>query len=148
MTNEELMEMWLKDCVIDKNNIQNEVLEIGRLHYKYWKIYMEEKREHTLTEIRLKRRRKDIYNMYVDGATDEDRKRRGPEMIPQKKILKSEVSMYVDSDEEIIALTMKLSEIDSRIDALKSMIKAIDNRGWLISSHLKDRAFKYGTNDQ
>jgi Recombination, repair and ssDNA binding protein UvsY len=143
---DEIIAMWNAEAEIDPLNLTYEIKNIGRMHVKYWQIFIEEKKVLTRLLQKQKKRKVDIYNMYTVGATAEDKKRRGIEHIPQKTIIKGEASMYVEADEEMIRLAMAINDQEDKVDLLKSIIRMVDNRNFQISNHLKERQYKDGSN--
>jgi hypothetical protein len=53
------------------------------------------------------------------------------------KVLKSDLSMYITSDEEVIAMADKIGYLAAVIKFIDGVIKSIDNRSWDIK-HAQD----------
>jgi hypothetical protein len=53
------------------------------------------------------------------------------------KVLKSDLSMYITSDEEVIAMADKIGYLEAVIKFIDGVIKSIDNRSWDIK-HAQD----------
>ena len=48
------------------------------------------------------------------------------------KVMKTDLQMYVQSDEDILRLQNKIGYYETCVDYCKGVIKSIDNRGWVI----------------
>ena len=60
------------------------------------------------------------------------------------KVLKTDLHMYINSDEEILELQGKISYYESIIKYIDGIIKSIDNRGWDISHAISWKKFEAG----
>ena len=60
------------------------------------------------------------------------------------KVLKSDLSMYINSDDEIVELQAKISYYEVVIKFIDGVIKSIDNRGWDISHAISWKKFEAG----
>ena len=60
------------------------------------------------------------------------------------KVLKSDLAMYISSDEEIIQLSDKISYLEYTIKYCEGIIKSIDNRGWDTKNALEWKKFEAG----
>ena len=60
------------------------------------------------------------------------------------KVLKNDLSMYITSDDEIIALMDKIGYLETVIKYLEGVIKSIDNRGWDIRNATDWKKFEAG----
>ena len=60
------------------------------------------------------------------------------------KVLKSDLAMYITSDEDIIELMNKIGYLEIVIKYIDGVIKSIDNRGWDIKNAIEWRKFEAG----
>ena len=60
------------------------------------------------------------------------------------KVLKSDLAMYISSDEEIIQLSDKISYLEYTIKYCEGIIKSIDNRGWDTKNAIECKKFEAG----
>ena len=60
------------------------------------------------------------------------------------KVLKTDLQMYINSDDEILELQGKISYYDSIIRFIDGIIKSIDNRGWDIRNATDWKKFEAG----
>ena len=140
---EEIYEMWAKDCEIDMINISNESARIPKLHNKYFRMYMEE-------GLRLKKQKADykklklLKEQYYKGELDiEELKEYGWKPQPLK-ILRQDISTYVDADDDVIKQTLKIGMQEAIVDYLESIIKQITNRGFQLKTIVDWERFRTG----
>ena len=60
------------------------------------------------------------------------------------KVLKSDLAMYITSDEEVIQLMDKIGYLEVVIKYIDGVIKSIDNRGWDIKNAIEWKKFEAG----
>jgi len=60
------------------------------------------------------------------------------------KVLKTDLHMYITSDEEIIALADKISYLETIIEFIDGILKSIDRRGWDIKNAQDWKKFEAG----
>ncbi len=60
------------------------------------------------------------------------------------RVLKTDLQMYINSDEEILALQGKISYYESIIKYIDGIIKSIDSRGWDIRNATEWKKFEAG----
>ena len=60
------------------------------------------------------------------------------------KVLKTDLTMYIQSDDEILELQSKISYYESIIKYIDGVIKSIDNRGWDIRNATDWKKFEAG----
>ena len=60
------------------------------------------------------------------------------------KVMKTDLAMYIQSDEDILRLSNKIGYYESCVDYCKGVIKSIDNRGWDIKHSIEWKKFEAG----
>ncbi len=60
------------------------------------------------------------------------------------KVLKTDLQMYIQSDDDILELQSKISYYESIIKYIDGVIKSIDNRGWDIRNATDWKKFEAG----
>lgn len=145
MTFEELLKEWDKDTFIDKTEVSNESIKIPKLHAKYYRIYVSEKLQLKKFESELKVLKLEKYEFYTQGHTKESREK-GWELPARGMILKGDIPMYMDADKELIEISLKIGIQQEKVDALESIIKSINNRGFLLKSIVDWSKFVNGVN--
>jgi folate-dependent tRNA-U54 methylase TrmFO/GidA len=134
---------WEKDSEIDRNDLSEESLKIPKLHGKYYKFYVEAK----MKLIQLKEDKKqlilDKHDYYRGIMPTEELVKRGWE--PWRlSILKAELPMYLDADQDIIDLNLKIAVNQEKVDLIESLIKNLSMRGFQIKSAIDFMKFREG----
>ena len=60
------------------------------------------------------------------------------------KVLKTDLSVYITADEEIIDAENKIGYLETVVDYIKGVIKSVDNRGWDIKNAIEWKKFEAG----
>jgi len=60
------------------------------------------------------------------------------------KVLKSDLSVYIESDDEIIAIENKIVYLETVIKYLDGVLKSITSRGWDIKNAIQWKSFEAG----
>jgi len=60
------------------------------------------------------------------------------------KVLKTDLSVYISADEEIIDAENKIGYLETVVDYIKGVIKSVDNRGWDIKNAIEWKKFEAG----
>ena len=144
MTLEEIHDMWEKDSRVDIDTMHEESLKIDQLHSKYTKVWSKERLAKIKLESELKVLRKDKYEFYTQGPSDEHLKR-GWEY-PGGKILKNEADFYLEADNDIINLSLKVALQKEKVELLDSIIRTINNRSFQIRNAIEFLKWSHGEN--
>ena len=140
---DDILQMWEEDSVVDKQNLSDEALKISKLHHKYYRIFINERLTLRKYESELKVLKKDKFEFYTQGPTEETHNL-GWRLPPIGKILRSDAGMYVDTDQDIINLTLKIGIQHEKVDFLESVLKSLVNRGFNIKAAIEFEKFKVG----
>jgi hypothetical protein len=143
MTLEELQSEWSKDAEIDQSRLGEEALRTFPLHQKYWKLFSSERTVFRKTEAELRKLKHRKYVFYSQGPTEET-KALGWRLPPCGKILKNEARDYVDTDDDVVALTLRLGEQAEKVEFLESVIKTLKDRGFAVKNALDWQRFTQG----
>lgn len=140
---EELNAMWAKDCKIDETNLGTESSKIPELHNKYYTEYVK-------SFLKVKKCKADLLelerakNEYYSGIMDElELKSRGWKPYPIR-LLRTDVAKYIESDKDIIVLSLKIDFYLSLANYLEDIIKQIHSRSFIISNILNWEKFRAG----
>jgi hypothetical protein len=60
------------------------------------------------------------------------------------KVLKTDLAVYITSDEEVINAENKIGYLETVVDYIKGVIKSVDNRGWDIKNAIEWKKFEAG----
>lgn len=141
---EEIQENWFHDCKIDQTNLASTAAKIPELHQKYYKIYSQERLLLKKYETDYKKLRLEKFEFYTQGPTKETHDK-GWELPPVGKILKSEVNTYLDADQDIINMMLKISLQEEKVRFLESIIQSsINNRSFVLKNIIDWKKFING----
>jgi hypothetical protein len=129
---EEIHSLWEVDSRIDPTELDTEALKVSQLQSKYMKIYTAERKELLIMETKLPHLRREKYEFFTQGPSDEHIKKGWK--YPGGKILKNEANIYIDSDSDVIELTLKIAWQREKVDLLESIIRSLNNRGFQIKN--------------
>lgn len=140
---DDINEMWAKDCKIDETNLIQESRRIPELHSKYYTLYFKE-------VLRVKKLKFDLKELelakteyYSGSMCEEDLKARGWKPNPLK-ILRNDMDKYIQSDKDIINLSLKIALHEERANYLESIIRQINSRNFIIKSMVDLIKFQAG----
>lgn len=137
---EEIHRMASEDLKIDRFNLVNEATRTPVILSKYLEIYRNEKAMlHTLTS-KFSVLKKDKWEYYSGKAS--------PEVYEQhpfdKKILRQDVDIYLESDEEIINLSNKINIQKEKCFYLEKILRGIEQREFSIKNAITMIKFDAG----
>ena len=135
--------MWENDSVIDPDNLHDESLKIPQLHCKYYTIYntitlLRERARDSYNKVKLER-----YNYYTGKAPAEVY---AEEPFPYKVREKDAIQRYIEADEKLSAIDMKIRYYDVMLKFLEEVIKNISNRTFQIKNAIEWHRFQAGFN--
>jgi hypothetical protein len=138
---EEIQEMWVKDSKIDPDNLHTESLNIPSLHAKYFEIYntiflLRKKAEQQKRNIRHER-----YE-YYSGKSDPEIYIDNP--FPKKIRDKDTMQKYLDADEKLSTVCLKIDYYDTMLVYIESILKMIQNRTYQIKNAIEFMRFNSG----
>lgn len=137
MTFENIMQMWEQDSKIDPLELDTASLTIPVLHAKYFKIFSDYRFKRKQTALNLKQLIRRKFE-YYSGKSDAQEYKEKPFDL---KILKTDLNLYIESDEEIKELQLKLDMYEIIIDYLDGVIKMISNRSYQIKNAIQWKSY-------
>ncbi len=140
---EEILNEWNNDSKIDRIEISNESLSISQLHNKYLRIMTAESVQLRSLTHEYNKMYKLKWEYYLGILDDETLRERG--WVPMGlKILRQDLDIYLNSDEDLSKLKMKQELQKEKISVLDSIMKSISNRGFQIKNYIDYERFKVG----
>lgn len=140
---EEILDSWDVDSTIDRFNLGEELLRISKLHQKYLKWFVTERIRLKQVENELRQLRLELYEFYTSGETKETRDK-GWKLPPRGTLLKAEADNYIETNQLMLDMKMKHALQSEKVDALESIIKTFNGRGYNIKSAIEYERFKAG----
>lgn len=143
MTLEEINEMWAIDAKINEVDLGNEALNIPKLHNKYYTLFVKEMLRVKKLKTELKELEMAKYSWYNGSMAVEDLKDRGWKPYGLS-ILRADLPRYIDSDKDVIALSLKIDYYSQIASYLEDIIKQINTRNFVIRSAIDWAKFQSG----
>ena len=143
MNLEEIQNEWDKDSKIDRTELGEESIKIPVLHSKYYQMYSRERLQQARLVETLKLLRKDKWD-YYSGNLDKDELEEKGWYPFQMKVLKSDIPMYIDSDQEIVESNLKVAYSKEKVDFLEAIIRTLNLRSYQINNAINWEKFKVG----
>ena len=140
MTFEELQNLAEKDLKINEGELDLESIKTPQIHNKYCKFHSTYKNLLKIAEQTLAKTTKEKWE-YFTGKSDSEVYEKKPFNL---KILRNDVDKYIDSDEEIRRLSLKIKYQETIVDYLDRTLKNIMNRGFQIKSAIDWKKFTSG----
>ena len=138
---EVIQEMWQKDSEVNQDELDTESLKIPQLHAKYYQLYntillLRRQAEQQHSSILLERRKfymgKAETQVYID------------EPFPYKVRDKEDLKLYLEADEKISKIRLKIDYYDTMLKYLEEILKQISNRTYQIKNAIEWRRFTAG----
>lgn len=127
---EEIIELTEQALEIDETNLGKESLETPKVYGRLLRIRTNENMLLTKFKWQLKQMYKDKKDYYL-GRSDPTVYKAKPFDL---KILKSEVDSYIEADDDIQELSMKIDVQTEKVKYLEDALKQIGNRGFQIKN--------------
>jgi hypothetical protein len=140
---DDIFGLWEVDSKIDRAELGSEAIKIPQLHHKYFKIYTNERLVLRKYEAEMKTLRMTKYEFYTQGPTKETMEL-GWELPASGKILRADANAYIESDKDIINLSLKIGIQHEKVELLDSIIKSLSQRGYNLSAAINWEKFKQG----
>jgi len=136
-----IQKMWEEDSKIDPDNLHTESLNIPILHSKYFDMYnniilLKKKAEQQRKNIRHNR-----YEYYT-GKADPDVYVENP--FPKKIRDKETLQKYLDADERLSQICLKIDYYETMLNYIESILKMIQNRTYQIKNAIEVIKFQAG----
>jgi|TARA_B100001939_G_C16681026_1_gene504376 hypothetical protein len=136
-----LQKMWEKDSKIDIDNLHTESLNIPVLHAKYYDIYNNLMLLRKKSEQQKKNIRHERYE-YYSGKADPDIYIKDP--FPKKIRDKDTMAKYLDADERLSGVSLKVEYYDVMLKYIEEILKQISNRTYQIKNSIEFMRFSSG----
>jgi len=139
----EIQTLWSKDSEVDRTELGNEATRIPQLHSKYFKLFSTERLKLRQMELLSKQLYVDLWEYYQGNFDYEMCEQKGWEPF-QLKILKSDIQLYIDRNQDWVDNQLKMAMQKEKADFLESIIKSLNGRGFNINAAINWEKFKVG----
>jgi uncharacterized protein YozE (UPF0346 family) len=138
---DEIQMMWKQDSEVNIDDLHNESLKVPILHSKYYEIYNNItllKKQAAINFKVKKLERSNFYNGKADPEVYKD------EPFPYKVRDKESLSRYLDADEHLNKILLKIDYYDTILKYIEEIIKMISNRTYQIKNSIDFLRFQAG----
>ncbi|ADO99904.1 UvsY [Prochlorococcus phage P-HM2] len=134
MNLETLNDMWEKDSPLDDEKLDHDSLSIPKLHAKYLRLYNNFVTLRDQAELEVKRTYRDRWEYYT-GKSEKP--------FPMK-LIKTDVAIYLEADQEYQKSVLKAKYLNQMVEAIKTILSAINNRSFHIKNAVEFAKFLKG----
>lgn len=139
----QIREMADKDLPIDETSLDRESLRIPLLHNKYLNILHDEKLLLQKYRIDFQKLQKIKWEYFTGKLDEETLKQKGWEPFALR-ILKQDVELYMNADEELLGLQAKMQYQEEKVSYVESIVKGLNTRQYHIRDAISWRKFING----
>lgn len=145
-TLDELHDEWEKDGDVDKTEIGDELLKIPRLHAKYLRILSYHNLQSKELGINYTKAKKIRYEYYQGDLNNPDDLAKYGFDPMVKRILKTEIPLYIESDATLLSIIRKKNMHDEIAATTNSILKELNSRTYQLRSYIDYEKFINGSN--
>lgn len=127
---EQILKYWEKDSQIDQTEPSKELIRIPILHSKYLNILTKHRIAVKKATFDYQRMRKTKWEYYTGKMSQEDLQQYG--WLPFAFTLKSDVSTYLEADNDLIKFLEKKAYHEEVVAVLESIMNELKQRTWQI----------------
>jgi hypothetical protein len=139
---EDLLEMWRKDSIIDRTEPGKELINIPQLHSKYLNILSKHRMLSKEAEFKYNKMKKLKWEYYTGKLDDDQLKKYGWEPFPF--VLKSEITTYLESDDDINKYVVNKVIHDEIVEVCQSIMKELNGRTFQLRDFIQWERFIQG----
>jgi len=131
---DDLLEMWRQDSDIDRTEPGKALLDIPKLHSKYLNILSQHRLLSKQAEFKYNKMKKLKWEYYTGKLDDDDLKKYGWEPFPF--VLKSDITTYLESDEDLNKYLASKVLHDEIVDVCGTILKELNSRTYQLRSFI------------
>ncbi len=141
ITLDDVQHEWTIDSKIDPELLDEESIKIPQLHSKYLKYLSDVKLLKIKKEMEYRVLLREKFEYYTGKADEEVYKEKPFDL----KILKQDLSLYMDSDSEIQELSARINYYEEIMFFLEKVLHCLNNRGFQIKNSIDWQKFMQGS---
>lgn len=141
ITLDDVQHEWTIDSKIDPELLDEESIKIPQLHSKYLKYLSDVKLLKIKKEMEYRVLLREKFEYYTGKADEEVYKEKPFDL----KILKQDLSLYMESDTDIQALLARINYYEEIMFFLDKVLHCLNNRGFQIKNSIDWQKFMQGS---
>lgn len=144
MNSSDIAALWQRDTDIDMTELGAESTKVPQLHGKYLSLLVSAQSEERQArrQVQVLTRIKSEYYMGTLDKRSLDKFGWAPFL---KKVIKTELPLYLESDEDLQKLQAELMEATSKTKMLEEILRSLNGRGYLIKNAIDWIRFQQGS---
>ena len=135
----DLLEMWRQDADIDRTEPGKALLDIPKLHSKYLNILSKHRLLAKEALFKYNKMKKVKWEYYTGKMSQEELAEYGWE--PFQFTLKSDITTYLESDNDLIKLLEKKVYHDESVSVLEAILGELKQRTWQLRDFINWERF-------
>ena len=139
---DDLLEEWRKDAQIDRTEPGKALLDIPKLHSKYLDILSSHRLLVKDAEFKYQRMKKLKWEYYTGKLDDDELEKYGWKPFPF--VLKSDITTYLDSDEDLNKNLASKIMHDEIVDVCQAILKELNSRTFQLRDYIAWERFIQG----
>lgn len=143
MDTNDIAAIWAKDSPIDETNLVGESKRIPELHSKYYNLYYREVLRVKKLKAEYKELEMDKRNWYDGSMAEEDLREKGWKPF-QRKVIRNDLDKHIQSDKDIIKLSLTIDFHTANANYLEDIIKTIHSRNFVVKNMIDILKFQSG----
>jgi hypothetical protein len=143
MDTNDIAAIWAADSPIDETNLLGESKRIPSLHSKYYNLYYREVLRVKKLKAEYKELEMDKRNWYDGSMAEEDLREKGWKPF-QRKVIRNDLDKHIQSDKDIIKLSLTIDFHTANANYLEDIIKTIHSRNFVVKNMIDILKFQSG----
>lgn len=144
MNTEEILKEWDEDSNVDSNHIDNESVNVPKLHAKYIRHLVQAKMQVNELQNEYSVLKKVKFRYYRGELSRDELKEHQLDQWQGTKPIKSECEQLLDGDSELSKLRFRVENLNIRISLLESILGQIKARDWQLKNIVSWKQFISG----
>lgn len=145
MNIEQIQDEWDKDSEIDDNYLGEHATKTAKLHAKYVRILVSVKLKHTKLNSDYNLLRKNKFRYFRGELSRDDLSALGWSQWQGVKPLKNEMDEFLQGDEDLNTMKVKIEYLETMIYLLESILTQIKARDWQLKTAVEWKRFLAGS---
>lgn len=141
---EDIEKIWVEDSHISPTDLGGEALKIPKLHSKWYSILLDEKKRLYALSIKKDELEIILEGYYLKTLTDEELKEYNLPPMPDKRILRTDVSKHINTNERMIRINLQIAQQSDKINFITDVLKQIHGRSFIIKDAIQWAIFQAG----
>jgi hypothetical protein len=144
MNTEDIIKEWDEDSTVDSNHVDNESVNVPKLHAKYIRHLVQAKMRVNDLQNEYSILKKVKFRYYRGELSRDELKEYQLDQWQGTKPIKSECEQLLDGDSELSKLKFRIENLNIRIYLLESILGQIKARDWQLKNIVSWKQFIAG----